>query len=72
VGRKIVVAWHLDREAPAAGEEARDQPLVIADPLHRGVREDEVVGRGGLPAGDVALLEGDAGMVASRLGEHIG
>ena len=73
--REIVVAGHLHRE-DAVGrdgfDQLRQQAFVVADPLQRRIREDEIVRLGGCPARDVADDELDAGMIALRRRQHIG
>jgi hypothetical protein len=53
-------------------DQPRQQALVVADPLQRRIREDEIVALGRRPARDVADDELDAGIIAPRCRQHVG
>src|SRR3954451_18593421 len=74
VRRVVAVGGHLDRQLAAAGQcagQAREQIVMVVDPVQRGVGEYEVDRLRGRPARDVAEREAHAvaGVLAAPL-EH--
>jgi hypothetical protein len=71
----VEIARHLDGENPARcdeRQEPRDEMLVVAEPLQRGIRVDDVVGHTGSPGRDVSLDETSSDSARARVLKHLG